>query len=39
MFIGNNDYKAPIAHSVDGKNSDAAKLVANGVQALERGFP
>ena len=38
MFIRNNAYNAPIAHSVDGENSGAAKLAANGVQALEREF-
>jgi hypothetical protein len=38
MFIIKNAYNAPIAHSVDGENSGAAKLVANGVQALEREF-
>ena len=37
MFIRNNAYNAPIAHSVDGENSGTAKL-ANDVQALEREF-
>ena len=38
MFIRNNACNAPIAHSVDGENSGAAKLATNGVQALEREF-
>jgi hypothetical protein len=38
MFIRNNAYKAPIAHSVDGENSSAAKLVAKDVKSLEREF-
>ncbi len=38
MFIGNNAYKAPLAHSVDCENSGTAKLVASGIQALEREF-
>lgn len=38
MFIGNNAHNTPIAQSVDGDNSGAAKLVASGVQAIEREF-
>ena len=38
MFIGNNAYNAPIAQSVDGDDSGAAKLLPGGVETIKREF-